>query len=111
MSLNKQIYINKINLPINIIYLIKDFLFHNQYEYIIYNKKQIFNDIKNMIFSIKLCNINIYYNTWFIYYIKNKKYLISNCGEMCNICGNYLYIDEIYNVKKNTLKYIMCNCK
>lgn len=98
----KQLLINHllINLPKEIIDIIKDYLFYNIIYKTINHKKNILTLIDN---SSNKNNQRLFetHGIYLINIVDNKRNIKFNCG-FCNKCGDYLYSFE--------MTYNVCNC-
>ena len=101
MSVLKQIYINKIKLPIEIKDIIKDFLFNNLFEIMKKIKNKICLKISESIFTGRTINAD---PEKFSFYIVKESKLYS--FSICKDCGEYLTSKIYFNIKPR----IKCKC-
>lgn len=107
--IKKQLLINAINLPQDILSIIKDYVFNDTNKYMVKIKKKkniTLTQIKSTIYSGKNINNNFDERCWIFWYENDEK-----CPQFqayfCTKCGNYINLSSL---TYDTILKIMCDC-
>jgi hypothetical protein len=99
----KLLHINRINVPSDILNIIKSFVFYN----IDKEKEKHFALHSNSIKILKQVNLK-YFNSFYREYAIYRSFVIPNCtitmAELCEICGGFLMCDTGFDYR------IACFC-
>ncbi len=105
----KQLIINKINLPQDILNIIKDYAFYDTNKYMVKIKKKkniTLTQINSTVYSGKHIDNNFDRRCWIFWY-KNDEKCPQFQAYFCTKCGNYINLSSL--VYDNILK-IICDC-
>ena len=108
LIVKKQLLINALNLPQDILSIIKDYVFNDTNKYMIKIKKKkniILTQINSTVYSSK--NINNNFERCWIFWCENDEKCPQFQAYFCNKCGNYIHLSSL---TYDAILKIMCDC-
>jgi len=105
----KQVIINKINLPPDVLSIVKDYIFNDTVKYmskIRTNKNIILRQINNTRHSAKNLNNDDFEGSWY-FWIENNDICSQFQAYFCVKCGNYKYLSSL---TYHAILKVMCDC-